>query len=83
MACFDVYNASKCAAGEELALLLVDTKFEWTPDKEPVRFHCFFHFYLLHVLELAAAVRKSISDGMTQLLARKLEQEMLAVIQDN
>lgn len=69
--------------GEELGLLLVDTKFEWTPDKGPVRLHCSFHVYLLHVLELVADVRKSISDGMTQLVARKLEQEMLAVLQDN
>jgi len=69
--------------GEELRLFPVYTKFQWTPYKELVRFHCSFHFYLFHVLDLVADVRKSISDGMTQLVARKLGQEMLAVLQDN
>jgi hypothetical protein len=79
----DVNNASKCAGGEELGVLLFDNKFEWTPDKEPVRFHWSFHLHLLQVLELVADVRKSISDGMTQLAARKLGQVKLAGLQDN
>jgi hypothetical protein len=53
----DVNNASKCAVGEELGLLPVDTKFEWMPDKEPVGFYCPFHFYLLQVLELVADIK--------------------------